>query len=63
MVLRKPKAEVSYVTSIIEKQPAVIVIQEWWGVDDQIKVHAAKIASKGYRVLIPDLYETNITLR
>ena len=40
--------------------PAVIVIQEWWGVTDQIKVHALKVAAKGYRVLIPDLYKGKI---
>ena len=38
--------------------PAVIVIQEWWGVTDTIKEHAAKIAEEGgYRVLIPDIYK------
>jgi dienelactone hydrolase len=30
-------------------QPAVIVIQEWWGVTEEITKHAAKIADKGYR--------------
>jgi len=34
-------------------KPAVIVIQEWWGVTDEIKAHAAKIAAAGYRVLVP----------
>lgn len=36
--------------------PAVIVIQEWWGVDFEVKEHAQKIAALGYRALIPDLY-------
>jgi|TARA_B100000513_G_scaffold159516_1_gene76941 carboxymethylenebutenolidase len=38
-------------------QPAVIVLQEWWGVTDMIKEHALKIAAQGYRVLIPDVYK------
>lgn len=37
--------------------PAVIVIQEWWGVTDTVKAHASKIADEGYRVLIPDIYK------
>ena len=36
--------------------PAVIVIQEWWGVTDTIKAHALRIADAGYRVLVPDIY-------
>lgn len=38
--------------------PAVIVIQEWWGVTEQIKKHASRIAEEGkFRVLIPDIYK------
>ena len=38
--------------------PAVIVIQEWWGITDIVKAHALKIAKEGgYRVLIPDIYK------
>jgi len=40
--------------------PAVIVVQEWWGVNDQIKKHAEFIASKGYTALVPDLYRGKI---
>eukprot|EP00271_Cylindrocystis_brebissonii_P015891 TRINITY_DN38954_c0_g1_i1.p1 TRINITY_DN38954_c0_g1~~TRINITY_DN38954_c0_g1_i1.p1 ORF type:complete len:237 (+),score=41.04 TRINITY_DN38954_c0_g1_i1:227-937(+) len=42
--------------------PGVVVIQEWWGVDPEIKLHAEFLASKGYRVLIPDLYRGKWTL-
>ncbi len=38
------------------KKPAVIVIQEWWGVDDWIKEQSARFASRGYVALAPDLY-------
>lgn len=38
--------------------PAVIVLQEWWGVTDNIKKQAEHISKTGgYRVLIPDLYK------
>ena len=42
--------------------PAVVVIQEWWGVNDQIKGVAQKFASEGYRALVPDLYRGKVGL-
>ena len=42
--------------------PGVVVIQEWWGVDDGIKSTAARLASHGYRALVPDLYRGKVTL-
>src|SRR3954471_4163516 len=38
------------------KAPAMVVIQEWWGLNDQIHGVADKMAAAGYRALIPDLY-------
>ena len=34
----------------------VVCIQEWWGLDFEIKEHALHLAAAGFRVLIPDLY-------
>ena len=42
--------------------PAVVVIQEWWGLNDQIKGVADRVASAGYRALVPDLYRGKVTL-
>jgi carboxymethylenebutenolidase len=36
--------------------PGVVVIQEWWGLNDQIRGVADKLAAGGYRALVPDLY-------
>lgn len=36
--------------------PGVVVIQEWWGINDQIEGIANKVAEAGYRALVPDLY-------
>jgi carboxymethylenebutenolidase len=38
-------------------QPGVVLLQEWWGVNEQVKRHAVKVASAGFRVLVPDLYK------
>jgi carboxymethylenebutenolidase len=42
--------------------PGVVVIQEWWGLNDQIKGIADQLANAGYRVLVPDLYRGKVTL-
>ena len=36
--------------------PGVIVIQEWWGLQDQIKGICDRLALAGYEALAPDLY-------
>jgi carboxymethylenebutenolidase len=40
--------------------PAVVVIQEWWGLDDHIKSIADRFAREGFIALAPDLYHGNI---
>ena len=39
-----------------EKRPAIIVIQEWWGLTDHIKDVARRFAAEGYVAIAPDLY-------
>jgi len=41
--------------------PAVIVIQEWWGLDDWIKDQGRALAREGYVALAPDLYRGKVT--
>src|SRR5260221_1576666 len=38
------------------KAPGIVVIQEWWGMNDQIRGVADRFAKAGYRALGPDLY-------
>jgi len=38
------------------KAPGVVVIQEWWGLQDQIKGICDRFALAGYEALAPDLY-------
>ncbi len=40
--------------------PALIVIQEWWGLNDNIRAMARRFAGEGYLVLAVDLYEGKI---
>ena len=40
--------------------PGVIMIHEWWGLNDNIKEMAEKLASHGYVVLAVDLYDGQV---
>lgn len=39
-----------------DRSPGLILIHEWWGVNDHIKEIARRLAKGGYVVLAPDLY-------
>lgn len=41
--------------------PGVIVVQEWWGLDDHIKDVARRFAREGFVALAPDLYRGKVT--
>lgn len=45
-----------------DKGPGIVVIQEWWGMNDQIKGVAGKLAAAGYRALVPDLYRGKVAV-
>jgi carboxymethylenebutenolidase len=40
--------------------PGVLVIQEWWGLDDDLKKMADKLAAAGFVALAPDLYHGQV---
>ena len=42
--------------------PAVVVIQEWWGLNAQIRGVADRLAAAGYQALVPDLYRGQSTV-
>ena len=42
--------------------PAIVVIQEWWGINAQIRGVADRLASAGYQALVPDLYRGKSTV-
>ena len=41
--------------------PGVVVIQEWWGLNDQIKEVCDLYAAAGFVALAPDLYRGTVT--
>jgi carboxymethylenebutenolidase len=40
--------------------PAIIVIHEWWGLNDWVKEQAQKFAEQGYATLAVDLYRGHV---
>lgn len=58
-----PSSSVGNTTSIREQQqklPAVVMIHEWWGLNDNIKNAAEDLANEGYVVLGADLYNGEV---
>jgi carboxymethylenebutenolidase len=42
------------------RHPALVVIQEWWGLNDWVKEQAREFARQGYVALAPDLYHGKV---
>jgi carboxymethylenebutenolidase len=42
------------------KPPGVVVLQEWWGVNEQIQSVAQRYAAAGFAALVPDLYHGQV---
>jgi carboxymethylenebutenolidase len=50
-----------YLATAGQGRPGVVVIQEWWGLNDQICGVADRFARAGYNALAPDLYKGRLT--
>ncbi|HEV2974816.1 MAG TPA: dienelactone hydrolase family protein [Solirubrobacteraceae bacterium] len=44
-----------------EQGPGVIVLQEWWGVEEHIRSVCDRLAAEGFFALAPDLFEGETT--
>lgn len=61
---RRPDSIVSkgFILDSEENIPGIVLLQEWWGVNDQIKKVAKNLRNLGWQVLIPDLYKGKVAL-
>jgi carboxymethylenebutenolidase len=50
-----------YLAAANEGDRAVVVLQEWWGLNAQICSVADRFAAAGYTALAPDLYQGRVT--
>jgi len=46
----------AFPADMVEPLPAVIVIHEWWGLNDNVRAMADRLAGEGYIVFAVDLY-------
>lgn len=50
-----------YLATAGQGRPGIVVIHEWWGLNDQICGVADRFARAGYNALAPDLYKGRLT--
>src|SRR5688572_25571528 len=52
---------VAYDTSIDTKRPAILIIPEWWGLNEYPKMRARELAKLGYIAMAMDMYGNGLT--
>jgi dienelactone hydrolase len=50
------KGYVAFDTSLDAKRPAILIIPEWWGLNDYVKMRARELAKLGYIAMAMDMY-------
>jgi carboxymethylenebutenolidase len=50
----------AFPADMLEPLPAVIVIHEWWGLNESVRAMAERLAAEGYMVLAVDLFGGDI---
>jgi len=63
VTLKSGKDEIKAFVAVPEGKgpfPGVVVIQEWWGLNDWIKEQAKHLAKEGYVAIAPDLYRGEV---
>ena len=48
-------------SDMVEPLPAVVLVHEWWGLNDIVRAEAERLAAQGYIVLAADLFAGNTT--
>ena len=46
----------AYDDANLERRPAVLVVPEWWGINDYSRMRAEQLAEMGYLALVVDMY-------
>ena len=54
-------AEVADAAVAADAAVGIVVLQEWWGLNDQIRGTAERFAAAGFTALAPDLYQGRVT--
>jgi carboxymethylenebutenolidase len=54
------KAYLATPATPVKGAPAIVVVQEWWGLTDWVKGVADRFAAQGYVAIAPDLYRGKV---
>lgn len=46
-----------------ERRPVVLMVHEWWGLNDQVKTMAVELASQGFVAVAVDLFQGRVVTR
>ena len=46
----------AFPSDMVEPLPAIIIVHDWWGLNDDVRAAASRLAAQGYMVLAVDLY-------
>lgn len=57
----KSGSDVSGAIAGSERSPAIVLLQEYWGLNEHIKSLVDRMAKEGFLVLAPDLYHGKVT--
>jgi dienelactone hydrolase len=52
----KLKGHIAYDDGAMDKRPGVLVVHEWWGLDEYAKGRCKMLAEAGYVAFAPDMY-------
>jgi dienelactone hydrolase len=55
------KGFIAYDDATDAKRPGVLVVHEWWGLNDYVKSRARQLAELGYVAFAPDIYGDGFT--
>jgi len=50
------KGYLAYDDANLERRPGILVVPEWWGVNDYVKSRAEQLADMGYLAFVVDMY-------
>ena len=50
------KGYLAYDDTHLERRPGILVVPEWWGINDYVKARAEQLADMGYLAFVVDMY-------
>jgi dienelactone hydrolase len=50
------KGYLAYDDKVLDKRPGILVVHEWWGLNDYARKRARMLAARGYTALAVDMY-------